>query len=77
MDLSTLGKWIALAGIGLVVVGLLTWLAGKFGLPLGGLPGDIRVERPGWSFNFPVMTCIVLSILLTVVLNIILWFLRR
>lgn len=77
MDLSTLGKWVALAGICLVVLGLLIWLAGKFGLPFGNLPGDIRVQRPGWSFNFPLMTCIVLSIVLTVVANLILWFIRR
>jgi len=46
MDLSSLGKWIILFGLAIIVVGLVVWLAGKVGLPFGSLPGDIRVERP-------------------------------
>jgi len=77
MDFSTLGKWIVLFGLGLVVVGAILWIAGKSGVPFGSLPGDIRVERPGFSFNFPLVTCIVLSIVLTVILNIVLRLCRK
>jgi len=77
MDFSTLGKWIVLFGLGLVVVGAILWIAGKSGVPFGSLPGDIRVERPGFSFNFPLVTCIVLSIVLTVILNIVLRLFRK
>ncbi len=77
MDLSTLGKWVVISGAGLIIVGLLLWLAGKSGLPLGSLPGDISVDRPGFSFRFPLMSGIVISILLTLILNIVLWFFRR
>ncbi len=77
MDLSSFGKWIILFGLAIVVVGLVVWLAGKVGLPFGTLPGDIRVERPGFSFSFPVVTCIVISIVLTVLLNLIMWFFRK
>ena len=77
MDLSSFGKWIILFGLAIVVVGLVIWLAGKVGLPFGSLPGDIRVERPGFSFSFPVVTCIVISIVLTVLLNLIMWFFRK
>lgn len=71
MLLSQLGKWIVIAGFGLVALGALLWLAGKAGLPLGRLPGDLRFERDNFSVYFPVVTCIILSIILTVLLNII------
>jgi hypothetical protein len=77
MDLSSLGKWIVFVGLGVAALGLVLWLAGASGLPFGSLPGDIRVERPRFSFHFPLVTCIVLSIVLTLILNIVLWFFRR
>ncbi len=58
-------------GVALVVAGLAwPWLSR---LPLGRLPGDIRVETEGGGFYFPVVTCLVISI----VLSLILWFLRK
>lgn len=42
-------------------------------LPFGRLPGDIHVVREGFSFHFPIVTCLVISI----VVSIILWLLRR
>jgi len=77
MDLSTFGKWIVLIGLGLVAAGIIVWLAGKFGLPFGSLPGDIRVERPGFSSGFPLATSIIISIVITFLLNVLLWFFRR
>lgn len=71
MLLSQLGKWIVIAGFGLVALGALFWLAGKAGLPLGRLPGDLRFERENFSVYFPVVTCIILSIILTLLLNVI------
>jgi heme/copper-type cytochrome/quinol oxidase subunit 2 len=77
MEFSSLGKWLIFFGLFIAAIGILIWLAGKSGLPFGSLPGDIRVERPGFSFNFPLMTGIVISIVITVILNIVLWFFRR
>ena len=77
MEFSALGKWLIFFGLCIAAIGILVWLAGKSGLPFGSLPGDIRVERPGFSFNFPLMTGIVISIILTLILNIVLWFFRR
>jgi Protein of unknown function (DUF2905) len=77
MDFSALGKWIILLGLGLIAVGLLVWLAGKIGIPFGSLPGDIRVERPGFSFRFPLATSIIISIVITLLLNALLWFFRH
>ena len=62
--LITIGVACLLAGI------LWPWLA-KHGL--GRLPGDIRVESENGGFYFPIVTCVVIS----VVLSLIVWFLRR
>lgn len=77
MDFSTLGKMIVVFGAVLVGLGLFIWLVGKTGLPFGNLPGDIQMERPGYAFHFPVVTCIVLSVAITIILNVVLWFFRR
>ncbi len=66
-----MGRWLVILGIVLVVVGLAWPLLAKLGL--GRLPGDIRIERDGWSFYFPLTTGIVVS----AVVSFILWILRR
>jgi hypothetical protein len=76
-DAGTLGKWIVLIGLGLVVMGAVVWLAARFGLNLGHLPGDISLQNGNFSFYFPCATSILISILLTVLLNIVLRVLRR
>jgi hypothetical protein len=77
MDTSSLGRIIVVAGLLLVVVGGLIWAVGKLGLPFGHLPGDIRFERDGFSCFVPLASMILLSLVLTVVLNIILRILNR
>jgi hypothetical protein len=68
-DASTLGKWIVFAGLGLVVLGGLVWLAGRVGLPLGRLPGDLRFERGPVAVFLPCGTSILISLVLTLLLN--------
>ena len=77
MDLSTLGKGIVVLGVILVVVGGLFWLLAKTGLPLGRLPGDIHIERGGLSCYVPIVTMILLSVVLTILLNVIIRLLNR
>jgi hypothetical protein len=77
MDFSSLGKGILILGLVLVVVGGLFWLLGRAGVPLGRLPGDIRIERDGFSCLVPVATMILVSILLTVLLNIVIRLFNR
>lgn len=77
MDFSTLGKGVLILGLILVVVGGLLWVLGRAGLPLGRLPGDIRIERDGFSCLVPVASMILVSILLTVLLNIVIRLLNR
>ncbi len=55
------------AGVTLVVLGLIM-LYGRF-LKLGSLPGDMTFSGKGWTIAFPIATCILISIILTVVLN--------
>ena len=77
MDLSTFARWVILAGVVIIIIGIGLWLAGRFDLPLGRLPGDIHIERGGFSCFIPLATSIILSLLLTVALNILLRFLNR
>jgi len=66
-----------LAGAVLILVGLGLWLAGRAGLPLGRLPGDIHIERDRTSFHFPIVTCLLLSLALTLLLNLLLRLLHK
>ncbi len=63
-------------GRSLIIVGLVIAAAGlliTWGVPIGRLPGDFAVRRGNFSFYFPLATSIVVSIVLTLVM----WFLRR
>jgi len=63
---------LVILGVVIVVAGLILWKFGGFG-PLGKLPGDISVQRENFSFSFPIVTCLVISAVLTLVM----WLLRR
>jgi len=76
-DLGTLGKWLIVAGLALALIGGGLWLAARAGLPLGRLPGDIRIERPGLSVYFPLASCLLVSLLLTALVNVVAWLLRH
>jgi hypothetical protein len=75
-DLSSLGKLVVMAGAALLVLGGLIWLAGRIPA-LGHLPGDIRLQRGNVSCFFPLTTMIIVSVLLTVILNILLRLWRK
>ena len=69
--MDSLARTLMLGGIALFLIGGGVYLAAKFGLPLGRLPGDIRIEGENGSFYFPVTTSILVSVVLTFVLNVI------
>lgn len=71
-SVDTLGKTLVVAGLLIAAIGGVLWLLGHGG---GGgfLPGDIVVERKHVRFYFPIVTCLVLSL----VLSLIVWLLRR
>ncbi|MBF7083519.1 DUF2905 domain-containing protein [Desulfallas sp. Bu1-1] len=65
-----LGKMILMFGVFMVIVGGLLMAAGK--IPgLGRMPGDILIQKGNFTFYFPVVTMIILSLLLTVIINLI------
>jgi membrane protein implicated in regulation of membrane protease activity len=61
--MSDLGKWIMVAGAVLVVIGLLVQTGALSWF--GRLPGDIRIERPNASFYFPITSMILISVVLS------------
>ncbi len=75
--METIGRYLILGGIILLILGGLAILAGKFGLPLGRLPGDFRIMGKNGAFYFPITTCILLSIILSVILTLISRFWRK
>jgi len=63
-----LGRILIILGIALVVLGIILSYSHFFSfLHLGRLPGDIRIKRGSFSFYFPLTTCIILSILLSLI----------
>jgi ABC-type methionine transport system permease subunit len=62
------GKLLIIFGITIALVGLVLW-SGLGGDWLGRLPGDIRIERGNSVFYFPIVTCIIISIVLSVIFS--------
>jgi hypothetical protein len=63
--------WLITAGVVLIALGLAWPLITRLGL--GRLPGDLSIHRPGFDFYLPITT----SILVSIVLSLIVWWLRR
>jgi hypothetical protein len=64
--MNPIAKVLIIVGVVLVVIGILWQIGGRF-LPLGRLPGDIVVEKENVRFYFPIVTCIVISIVLSLI----------
>ena len=68
MENPGLGKILLIAGLLIAAVGAVIMIAPK--IPwLGRLPGDIHLRGKNWSFHFPIVTSIVISIVLTILFN--------
>jgi hypothetical protein len=63
--MNPLGATLIIAGIVLIMFGLA--LSGRLG-PLGRLPGDITITRPGFTFSFPLATSLLISVILTLIM---------
>jgi hypothetical protein len=69
--MTAVQKLLILSGLILLAIGLAwPWLRR---LPFGRLPGDIHIVREGFSFSFPIVTCLIISVLISLLL----WFFRR
>jgi len=66
--LQPLGKLLIVAGVVLGLTGVALLFADR--LPfLGRLPGDLAIRRGGWSFHFPITTCLLVSLLLSLLFS--------
>jgi hypothetical protein len=70
-SMSPLVRIFLLLGLLFLVIAGVVFLVERFGIPLGRLPGDIRIQRGNLTCFFPLATTILLSIVLTVLLNLI------
>lgn len=70
--MQEIGKVLVVVGIVIAIVGALMWKTGGLG-PLGRLPGDITIKGEHSTFYFPIVTCILLSLILTLLS----WLFRR
>ena len=68
-----LGRLLITAGLVLVAAGVLVLLLGRLPIRLGHLPGDIYIRGKNSTFYFPLTTCILLS----AVVSLVMWLLRR
>jgi hypothetical protein len=71
MDLQSIGKVLILGGAFLAFLGLLLFFWQRIPF-LGKLPSDIFLQRGSFQFFFPIVTCIIISIVLTIILNFVL-----
>jgi Protein of unknown function (DUF2905) len=74
-----LGRMMIFAGAALAAIGAIVWLSARRGwlpLRLGRLPGDIAYQGKHGSFYFPAVTCILLSVALTLILWLVQWLKR-
>ena len=69
--MESVARYLMLGGIILFLIGGGVYLAARFGIPLGRLPGDIRIEGENGSFYFPVTSSILISVILSLLLNLI------
>lgn len=70
-DLTSVARWVMIFGLGLFSLGGLLWLLGRAGLPMGRLPGDLQFQRGNLTCFLPLATSILLSLALTVAVNLI------
>ncbi len=71
MDLTSISKSLVLIGIIFILCGGVIFLLGKSGINIGKLPGDILIQKGNFTFYFPVISSILISIILTIVINLI------
>ena len=69
--MTDLGKLLIVFGVVLVVAGIVVVLLGRTHLPLGRLPGDFLYRGKNTTFYFPLATCVLLSVVLSVLLYVV------
>lgn len=72
-ELAAIARFLIITGIVLIIAGLILFFSGKIPY-IGRLPGDIFIKKENFTFYFPLVTCIVISIIITIILSL---FLRK
>ena len=72
LDMNDLGKLLVVVGLVIAAIGLMLW-SGVGKSWFGRLPGDIHYSKDNFSFHFPIMTCLIISVVLTLLM----WLFRR
>ena len=67
-EVRDVGRMLVVFGGVIAIIGLLLWSGFGVGW-LGRLPGDIRIERGSSTFYFPIVTCIIVSVVLTLIMS--------
>ncbi len=75
-NFEMIGRWLVAGGIVIAVLGGIVWALGRFA-GLNRLPGTLRIEGSGFTCVIPILASIVLSLVLTVALNLLARFLNR
>jgi len=75
--MSNLGKYLIIIGVVIIFVGLLILSLTKLGIPIGKFPGDIHLKKEKFVIYFPIVTSIVISIFLTLLINVIFWIFKK
>ena len=70
-------KVIIYVGLFITITGIILYFGSKIGIPFFKLPGDISIQKEKYSIYFPIVTSIVISIFLTILLNLIIWIFRK
>jgi hypothetical protein len=76
-NMESIARTLIITGLILVGLGGLVFLLARSGLPIGRLPGDIRIQTSNVTCVFPIVTGLLLSIVLTILLNIIIRLINR
>ena len=72
LDMNDLGKLLVVVGLVVTAIGLMLW-SGVGKSWFGRLPGDIHYSKDNFSFHFPIVTCLIISVVLTLLM----WLFRR
>ena len=77
MDLLSIARVLAVFGITLLVIAGIIFLVSQLNIPLGNLPGDLVIKRENFTCVFPLATSLVISVILTLLINLIISFMNK
>ena len=67
MDLPSISKYLIYFGVFLLFLGSILYFLSKLGIGIGKLPGDILIQKENFTFYFPLATCVIISLLVTII----------